>query len=80
MCLGIPAQIVEIENPQVGKVEIGGIRRTVNLSLVDNVKPRDFVIVHAGFAITKLDKAAAEETLALLKKLANELPDEQEDV
>jgi hydrogenase expression/formation protein HypC len=76
MCLGIPVKLIEVENPNVGKVEIGGIRRRINLALLDNAKTGDYVLLHAGFAITKVDKAEAEETIDLLKKLE----DEQEDV
>jgi len=76
MCLGIPAKLVEIEDSTAGKVEIGGIRRRINLSLVEDVRIGDYVIVHAGFAITKLDKEEAEETLKILRELAQEIEDE----
>jgi hydrogenase expression/formation protein HypC len=80
MCLGIPVQLVEVENPDVGKVEIGGIRRRINLALLDDVKTGDYVLLHAGFAITKVDKAEAEETINLLNELAKKLEDEEENV
>jgi hydrogenase expression/formation protein HypC len=80
MCLGIPVKLIEVENPNVGKVEIGGIRRRINLALLDNAKTGDYVLLHAGFAITKVDKAEAEETIDLLNELAKKLEDEQEDV
>ncbi|MHA2273603.1 MAG: HypC/HybG/HupF family hydrogenase formation chaperone [Candidatus Hodarchaeales archaeon] len=64
MCLSVPAKIVEIEGVS-GKVEFGGgIRRNVDLTLVD-VKIGDYVIVHAGFAIEKLDEQSARESLEL---------------
>jgi hydrogenase expression/formation protein HypC len=64
VCLSVPAQIVEIEGVN-GKVEFGGgIRRNVDLTLVD-VKIGDYVIVHAGFAIEKLDEQSARESLEL---------------
>jgi hydrogenase expression/formation protein HypC len=80
MCLGIPVQLIEVENTNVGKVEIGGIRRRINLALLDNVKTGDYVLLHAGFAITKVDKEEAEETINLLNELAKKLEDEEKDV
>lgn len=80
MCLGIPVQLIEVENTNVGKVEIGGIRRQINLALLDNVKTGDYVLLHAGFAITKVDKEEAEETISLLNQLAKKLEEEEKDV
>ena len=80
MCLGIPVQLIEVENTNVGKVEIGGIRRRINLALLDNVKTGDYVLLHAGFAITKVDKEEAEETISLLNQLAKKLEEEEKDV
>lgn len=71
MCLGIPAKVIEVKG-DIGRVEIGGIRRPINLSLVDDIKRGDYIIVHAGFAITKMDEKEAEETLKLLKKVSDE--------
>ncbi len=80
MCLGIPAKLVEIEDSISGKVEIGGIRRRINLSFVEDVRIGDYVIVHAGFAITKLDKEEAEKTLKILRELAQEIEMEDEGI
>ena len=68
MCLGIPMRIVEKEGDQ-GIVETGGVKREVSLQLVEGVKVGDYVIVHAGFAIQKLDEREAEETLRLLREM-----------
>lgn len=70
MCLGIPAKVVEIDSSQEGKVDYLGTRVKTNFALLDDVKPGDWVIVHAGFAISKLEEEEAEETLALLRELA----------
>ncbi len=67
MCLGIPMQIVEIDG-DVGYVESGGVRRKVGLMLIDSPKIGDWVIVHAGFAIEKVDVEDALSTLELIKK------------
>jgi len=68
MCLGIPMRIVEKEGDQ-GIAEAGGVKREVSLHLVEGVEIGDYVIVHAGFAIQKLDEKEAEETLNLLREM-----------
>ncbi len=65
MCLAIPLKLIEIKN-YMGTFESGGIRRKVNLSLVENPKLGDFVVVHAGFAITIMDQEEGEKTLSLI--------------
>ena len=67
MCLGIPMQIVEIKG-ETGVVESRGVKREVGLIFVEDVKKGDWVIVHAGFAISKLSQKDAEETLSLLRE------------
>jgi len=76
MCLGIPARVVEINDFQEGKVDYLGTKVKTNFSLLENIKPGDWVIVHAGFAITKLDEEEAQETLSLLREIAK-LDDQQ---
>jgi hydrogenase expression/formation protein HypC len=71
MCLGIPAKVTYFENPQEGKVDYLGTKVRVNFSLLEDLKIGDWVIVHAGFAITKLDEEDAQETLSLLREIAN---------
>jgi hydrogenase expression/formation protein HypC len=69
MCLGIPGQIVEI-TPQglmrMGRVDFGGVVREVCLAYVPEAQLGDYVIVHAGFAISQLDEEEAQETLKLM--------------
>ncbi len=65
MCLAIPLKLIEIKN-DLGTIESGGIRRKVNLSLVENPELGDFVVVHAGFAITIMDQEEGEKTLSLI--------------
>ncbi|MCD6131469.1 MAG: HypC/HybG/HupF family hydrogenase formation chaperone [Candidatus Hydrothermae bacterium] len=72
MCLGIPVKIVE-KKGSVGIGEIGGVKREVDLRLVDNVKVGDYVILHAGFAIQVLDEKEAEEMLSLLREVFERL-------
>ena len=66
MCLAIPMKVIEVRNDE-GVVEIEGVRRTIGLQLVHDLKVGEYVVVHAGFAIQKLDEKAAQETLKLLK-------------
>jgi hydrogenase expression/formation protein HypC len=69
MCLAVPARVVAIEDDQAS-VELGGVRRKVALDLVPAVKVGDYVIVHVGFAIQRLDEVEARRTLSLLDELA----------
>ncbi|MBX7223918.1 MAG: HypC/HybG/HupF family hydrogenase formation chaperone [Blastocatellia bacterium] len=74
MCLAIPGQIIEFvdEENQLAKVEIGGVRRNVNIGLLDRttLELGDYVLVHVGFAMSRIDAREAEETLRLLAELA----------
>ena len=65
MCLAIPACVTELLEHDMAKVEVGGIVKTVSLCLVDDVAVGDYVIVHVGFALSKLEPEEARETLAL---------------
>jgi hydrogenase expression/formation protein HypC len=67
MCLAIPAKVVEKTNG-TGIAEIGGVKREVDLRLVEDAQVGDYVILHAGFAIQKLNEEEAKETLELLEK------------
>ncbi len=68
MCLGIPLKIVEI-NGEEALVESGGLKQTIRLDFVPEAKPGDYVIVHAGFAISVLEEEEAQETLKLLRDI-----------
>jgi len=59
-------------NDGLGIVEIGGVKREISLQLVEDIKIGDYVIIHAGFAIQKLNEEEAEETLSLLREMAGE--------
>jgi hydrogenase expression/formation protein HypC len=63
MCLAIPARVVSIPEPETALVELSGVRKTVSLELVDGVAVGDYVIVHVGYALTRLDPDEAEKTL-----------------
>lgn len=77
MCLGIPGRVVEVTEPELrlGIVDVGGVRRTVNLAcIVDDEHPilscvGDWVLVHVGFAMSRIDPVEAQRTLELLREL-----------
>nr|MDO8079119.1 HypC/HybG/HupF family hydrogenase formation chaperone [Candidatus Freyarchaeota archaeon] len=70
MCLAIPAKVLEIHDEKA-VVDFGGVKREAWITLVDNVKVGDYLIIHTGYAIQRLDKKEAEETLKLFKEFEN---------
>ena len=68
MCLGIPMKVVEIEGNEA-LAESGGIRKNIRLDLLEDVCEGDFVLIHTGYAIEKLDPEEAQVTLDLLKQV-----------
>lgn len=77
MCLAIPAKVVEI-NGQDAVVEFHQVRREVRLDLVDDCKIGDYVLIHAGFVINKLDEEAARESLELWDELIETVSADEE--
>ena len=69
MCLAIPAQVVELRDGDSAVVDLAGVRKEISLSLVENVVVGDYVIVHVGYALNKLDPEEAAKTLALFAEL-----------
>lgn len=65
MCLAIPARVVELTANDHARVDLGGVRKEISLALVEDVAVGDYVIVHVGFALSRLDADEAERTLAL---------------
>jgi hydrogenase expression/formation protein HypC len=80
MCLAVPGKITSIDAGEalqrMGKVSFGGVVKDVHLGCVPEAKPGDYVIVHAGVAISILDEAEAAETLRLLREIAELSPGE----
>ena len=70
MCLAVPAKIKSIEK-KVAVVDFGGIRKKISLGITNGVKIGDYVLIHAGFAIGKVSKPEAEDTLKALAELRN---------
>jgi len=82
MCLGIPGQILEMtdETNHIAKVDVAGVRRNVNVGLIaaDGIAPGDWVLIHVGFALSKIDEAEAQSTLGFLAGLGQTYEDELE--
>lgn len=86
MCLAIPGQIVEmvdVEN-RLAKVDVTGVKRTVNIGLLDDgaggAVPGDWVLIHVGFALSKVDEDEAQATLKLLQGMGDEYEQELEEL
>jgi hydrogenase expression/formation protein HypC len=69
MCLAIPAQVVELRDGDNAVVDLAGVRKEISLALVENVEIGDYVIVHVGYALNKLDPEEAAKTLALFAEI-----------
>ncbi len=70
MCLAIPAQVISIDDQELATVDMGGVRKDVSVSLLEGVEVGDYVIVHTGFALSKLDPEEAKITLDLFAEMA----------
>jgi hydrogenase expression/formation protein HypC len=74
MCLAIPARITQKLDGDMAVVDLGGVRKEVSLALVDAADVGDYVIVHVGYALSKLDPEEAARTLALFAEISEALP------
>jgi hydrogenase expression/formation protein HypC len=68
MCLGIPAKVIEVDESNQGRIDYLGTKVKSNFALLESVEVGDWVIVHAGFAISKLNEEEAQETLSLIQE------------
>ena len=82
MCLAIPGRVVEIldEENRLAKVDVSGVLRNVNVGLLDGVHDGDWVLIHVGFALSKVDEEEAHATLALLQQMGDAYEQELEDL
>ncbi len=87
MCLAIPGQIVELVDPehQIARVDVVGVRRNINVSLLQDdqgggARPGDWVLIHVGFALSKVDEEEAHATLRLLEQMGAEYEQELEEL
>ena len=65
MCLALPARVIDLPEAGMALVDVGGVQKLISLALVDDVARGDYVIIHVGYALTKLDPAEAQRTLEL---------------
>ena len=82
MCLAVPGKVLEvrgIEELRAGTVDFGGVRRDVSLAFVPDVNAGEYVLVHVGFALARIDEQAARETLEALRQIGQleEIPPEE---
>lgn len=80
MCLGIPGEIVElnVEQRDLAKVDVSGVRRSVNIGLLEGeeIRPGDWILIHVGFALSKIDEREAQAALDFLKGIGQAYTDE----
>lgn len=69
MCLAIPVCVEQLVSESFAIVNLGGVRKEISLALVDDIEPGDYVIVHVGYALQKLDPTEAERTLVLFAEM-----------
>lgn len=69
MCLAVPVRIEELQADDMAMVDIGGIKKSISIALVDDVAVGDYVILHVGYALNKVDAEEAEKTLALFNEI-----------
>lgn len=72
MCLAVPARVVELKSDDMATVELAGVRKDISLALVSGVCVEDYVIVHVGYALSRLDPEEAQKTLALFREMAEQ--------
>ena len=75
MCLAIPTRVVELLPDNQALVDLGGVRKAISLELVDDVAVGDYVIIHVGYALTRLDPDEAARTLALMAEAGIDVSD-----
>jgi hydrogenase expression/formation protein HypC len=86
MCLAIPGRVMEIVDAsnRLARVDVAGVQRTVNVALLDadgvSVQPGEWVLIHVGFALSKVDEAEAEATLSLLRGMGQDFEQELEEL
>ncbi|MFL5927829.1 MAG: HypC/HybG/HupF family hydrogenase formation chaperone [Gaiellaceae bacterium] len=82
MCLAVPGRVVAIVDEQnlLAKVEVSGVLRNVNVGLLDDVGPGDWVLIHVGFALSKVDESEARATLELLQAMGDAFEQELEEL
>ena len=80
MCLGIPGEVIEImtDRPDLARVDVSGVRRAINIGLLtdEEIRPGDWILIHVGFALSKIDEAEAKAALDFLAGIGQAYEDE----
>jgi hydrogenase expression/formation protein HypC len=80
MCLGIPGEVIEIlsDRPDLAKVDVSGVKRVINIGLVteEGVAPGDWVLIHVGFALSRIDENEARQAMEFLESIGKAYEDE----
>ncbi|WP_419797960.1 MAG: HypC/HybG/HupF family hydrogenase formation chaperone [Terasakiella sp.] len=69
MCLAMPSKVVDVLDDDMAIIELGGVKKTISLGLVEDVTAGDYVIVHVGYALSKIDEDEALKTIALFEEM-----------
>lgn len=70
MCLAVPVRVIELLPEAMARVSLDGVTKVISIALLDDVAVGDYVILHVGFALSKLNAAEAERTLAMIREMA----------
>jgi hydrogenase expression/formation protein HypC len=80
MCLGIPGEVIEIltDRPDLARVDVSGVKRAINIGLLseEEVEPGDWVLIHVGFALSKIDEGEAKAAMEFLESIGKAYEDE----
>jgi len=80
MCLGIPGEVIEIltDRPDLARVDVSGVKRAINIGLLveEGIEPGDWVLIHVGFALSKIDEAEAKAAMEFLEGIGKAYEDE----
>lgn len=74
MCLAVPVRVIELLPEAMARVSLDGVTKVISLALLDDVAVGDYVILHVGFALSKLNAAEAERTLVMIREMADRAP------
>ena len=73
MCLAIPARVTELLADGMARISLDGVTKVISVALVDDVRVGDYIVLHVGYALARIDEAEAERTLALLREATSPL-------
>lgn len=74
MCLAVPVRVIELMPEAMARVSLDGVTKIISIALVDDVAVGDYVILHVGFALSRLNAVEAERTLAMIREMAGGAP------